>query len=157
MVESNLQGCKPADGAYTDLYLHNKHDGLGKPLGDCSRKEIAAYCKDLACAYLEKTGLTVVDRAWFSTVGAADIVARDGKWGILVEVRPSVLKEGNREDPVEIVVGAKARVHFQNSTISYYSKHSALKGVRYDVIAMRLHSAHEAKLRHFVGAYGYRS
>ena len=156
MVETNLQGCRPADGSYTDLYLHSRNDGLGKSILACTRGEVAAYCKDLACAYLEKCGLEIIGRGWRSSVGAADIVARDGRWGILVEVRSSVLKTEAREDPVEIVVGTKTRAYFRNSTISYFAKHASLDGVRYDVIAMRLHDGYEAKLRHFVGAFGLR-
>lgn len=155
MEQTNLCGCTPVEGSYTDLYLVNKHDGLGKPLSRCSKAEVSTYAKDLACAYLEKCGLVVVDLGWQATFGSADIVCRDGRWGVLVEVRASVIHDDDRESPVIINAGTRAREKYKNATIAYYSKHSNLDGVRYDVIGMRIHDGHEAKLRHIVSAFGY--
>ena len=155
MISSNLCGCKPVEGCYTDLYLHNAHDGLGKPIMSCSKSEIQMYAMDLTCVYLEKCGLKVVGLDWKSKSGGADIACREGRWGVLVEVRPSVVSGGRYEDPAVINVSTKSRKKYHDSTLSYFAKHASLDGVRYDVIGMRIDSGHEAKLRHIVGAFGY--
>ena len=155
MISSNLCGCTPMNGTYTELYLHNTNDGLGKPVKRCSKVEIATYAMDLTCIYLEKCGLEVVGLGWKSAIGAADIECRDGRWAILVEVRPSVLRGDCQEEPIQVSIGPKSRKKYHDSAISYYSKHASLEGVRYDVIGMRIDSGHEAKLRHIVGVFGY--
>jgi putative endonuclease len=43
--------------------------------------------EDLACEFLEKQGLTVLERNWRSRFGEIDIVLRQGKLIVLVEVR----------------------------------------------------------------------
>jgi putative endonuclease len=67
---------------------------------------LGAYGERIAARYLLTAGLEIIDRNWRCPQGELDIVARDGRTLVVVEVKTrSSLAYG---DPAEAVVGAKA-------------------------------------------------
>jgi putative endonuclease len=51
------------------------------------RKRLGRQGEDLAAAYLDGQGYTLISRNWRTRAGELDIVARDGEWLVFVEVR----------------------------------------------------------------------
>ena len=57
------------------------------------RAETGRRAEDLAAAFLEAKGLTVVERNFRAKVGEIDVVARDGEEIVFVEVRARATKD----------------------------------------------------------------
>lgn len=115
------------------------------------RQELGRRGEDAAAAYLERSGMTVVDRNWRCSAGEVDVVALDGHELVLVEVktRASVAK-GTPEDAVTPTkqkrLGRIARAYVAQARL-------APCAVRFDVVTIRLLSDDRALLRHHRAAF----
>lgn len=52
-----------------------------------AKDDLGRRGEDLATAYLQSAGLTIVERNWRCPLGEIDIVARDGGWLVVAEVK----------------------------------------------------------------------
>lgn len=116
-----------------------------------TRSEIARRGEDAAAAYLERVGMTVIERNWRCTSGEVDIVALDGQTLVVVEVKTR--KSESAGTPEEAVSRSKqqrlariARHYLAYADISDID-------VRFDVIAIRPVTDDRALLRHHRGAF----
>ncbi|MCX6033185.1 MAG: YraN family protein [Chloroflexi bacterium] len=55
--------------------------------GQTSRQNLGRRGEEIAAAYLARLGYVIVTRNWRTRTGELDIVARDGEWLVIVEVR----------------------------------------------------------------------
>ena len=71
------------------------------------RRALGRWGEDLAVRHLQSLGFEVLDRNWRCRAGEIDVVARDGRTLVFVEVKArSGLQYG---DPAEAVTRVKAR------------------------------------------------
>ncbi len=115
------------------------------------RKELGQRGEDAAAAYLERVGMTVVERNWRCVSGEADVVALDGETLVIVEVKTR--RSDAAGSPEEAVSPTKQK---RLSRIArHYVAHAGLDGceVRFDVIAIRPIGTDRALLRHHRAAF----
>ena len=107
--------------------------------------------ENAAVAYLERVGVSVVERNWRCSHGEVDIVALDGRTVVLCEVKTrSTRAKGN---PEESVTAAKRRKYARLAEA--YLQESGLTDVvvRFDVIGLLVIAPDRALLRHHRGAF----
>lgn len=116
-----------------------------------ARKKLGEKGEDAAVAYLERAGLTVVERNWRSTRGEIDVVALDGEVLVLCEVKTRSTKA--KGTPDEAVNPAKQRRY--GRLAAEYIQQAGLGeiAVRFDVISILVIARDRALLRHHRAAF----
>lgn len=115
------------------------------------RKRLGERGEEAAAAYLERCGMTVVERNWRAKAGEVDIVALDGDTVVLVEVKTrKTVSKGTPEDAVTL---AKQRTY--RKLAEAYTQHAGLaeRIIRFDVISILVIAADRALLRHHRSAF----
>lgn len=153
MTNTSLIGVLPVADSVSEAIVHDSEGGLHKELGACNTREIGRYGEDLAAAYLKESGLEVLERNWRCTLGEVDIVAREDSTIILAEVKTRVVREGDAVTRPELAVGYRKRRRYEKLALLYLARNASVDAVRFDVLAVKLVSAHDARIRHLVGAY----
>ncbi len=115
------------------------------------RKEVARRGEEAAAAYLERTGMCVVDRNWRTKSGEIDIVALDGETVVLVEVKTR--RTQSHGTPEEAVTPTKQKRLLRLAEA--YVSHAGLESpvIRFDVISVRPIAEDRALLRHHRDAF----
>ncbi|MBS3957151.1 MAG: YraN family protein [Clostridiales bacterium] len=115
------------------------------------RNEMARRGEDAAAAYLERTGMTVVERNWRCTSGEADIIGLDADELVIVEVKTRrSLNAGTAEEAVS---------ENKQRRLARVARHYVAKAgldtcpVRFDVIAIYPIAEDRAVLRHHRAAF----
>lgn len=116
-----------------------------------TRSELARRGEDAAAAYLERIGLTIVERNWRCTSGEADVIALDGDTLVIVEVKTR--RSVSAGTPEEAVSPTKQRTLVRIAR--HYLAHAGLDEAqtRFDVIAIRPLGEDRALLRHHRDAF----
>ena len=114
-------------------------------------KRLGERGEDAAAAYLERIGLTVVERNWRCPSGEIDIVALDEDVLVLCEVKTR--KGVSKGTPEESVTPAKQKRY--KRLASAYVQFAALEPVemRFDVITLLVLAEDRALLRHHRAAF----
>lgn len=115
------------------------------------KKRIGERGEDAAAAYLERAGMTVVERNWRCPAGEIDIIALDGQALVLCEVKTRrTVAKGTPEDAV---TPAKQR-KYATLAASYVQKAGIEPAeVRFDVISILVVAEDRALLRHHRAAF----
>lgn len=105
--------------------------------------------EDLAASFLERINYEVLDRNWRCRHGEIDIIARDARHLVCVEVRTrSGLGYG---DPLESLTPEKL-LRMRDLALRWRAEHPELTGMlRLDAIGVLLRPGREPQLRHVVG------
>lgn len=151
MVNTNMVGVFPSTASLKEVSIRNRHNGLGRPIKECSPRLIGAYGVDLAAAYLEDRGYNVVDRHWVSGCGTVDLVCVKGDTAVLVEVRSRTARSGHKVYIEDMKVGYRRRQSFRNQAVLYLAKHIDQNVARCDIISVQIADGYEASLYHCVG------
>lgn len=116
-----------------------------------TRTELGKRGESAAAQYLERCGMTIVDRNWTCKAGEADIVAIDGEQLVFVEVKTRTTDaKGSPED----AVSPSKQARYARIARSYIDKAGiAEPSVRFDVIAIRPIAEDRALLRHHREAF----
>lgn len=114
-------------------------------------KEVGRRGEEAAAAYLERRGMTIVERNWRCKVGEVDIVALDGDTLVLCEVKTRrSVKTGT---PEEAVGTAKQRKLTRLAEAYAQAMGGPPERVRFDVVSITLLSEDRALLRHHAAAF----
>ena len=115
------------------------------------RKRLGERGEDAAVAFLERSGLTIVERNWRCSAGEIDIVALDGTELVLCEVKTR--RTAAKGTPEDAVTPAKQRRYAKLAAA--YLQASSLEdvSVRFDVIALLVIAEDRALLRHHRSAF----
>ncbi|NJD62713.1 MAG: YraN family protein [Deltaproteobacteria bacterium] len=107
-----------------------------------------------ACAFLEKTGMRVVERNFRARGGEIDIVARQGDILVFVEVR---FRSAEGFGAPEETVGLPKRRRIASAAREYLSRipPSSWTEARFDVVAVA-GTGPDAAVRHYPGAFDAR-
>jgi len=115
------------------------------------RKRLGERGEDAAAAFLERAGLSVVERNWRCDAGEIDIVALDGHTIVLVEVKTRrTVRAGT---PEEAVTPAKQRRYTKLAQAYLQSAGVVEVPVRFDVVTLLVISEDRALLRHHRAAF----
>ena len=114
------------------------------------RKELGRRGEDAAAAYLERSGMTIVERNWRASPGEVDIVALDGDEIVLAEVKTR--RTARKGTPEEAVTPAKQRTYARLAQ-AYAAHAGADVPIRFDVISILVLGEDRALLRHHRAAF----
>ncbi len=100
------------------------------------RQRIGKNAEDAAVAFLESHGLTILLRNYRGKVGELDIVARDGRALVIIEVRT---RSGNRFGGAAASVDSRKQVKIRRTTLLLIQQRKELAKlpIRFDVIALQ--------------------
>ena len=93
------------------------------------RKKLGDRGEDAAAAYLERSGMTVVERNWRCPTGEIDIVALEGETLVLCEVKTR--RSTKKGTPEDAVTPAKQRRYARLAAA--YVQHAGSRGGRRQV------------------------
>lgn len=100
-----------------------------------NKRQVGDYYESLACAYLQGEGVRIVERNYRALRGEIDIIARDGKYLLFIEVK--YRRDKRFGAPEAAVTFSKQRQICKLSKLYLYSKkYSTDFPIRYDVIAI---------------------
>lgn len=115
------------------------------------RKKLGERGEDAAVAFLERSGLTIVERNWRCQVGEIDIVALDGDTLVLCEVKTRrTVAKGSPEDAI---TPTKRRRYAKLAAAYVQSAGIEPVTVRFDVITLLVIAEDRALLRHYRAAF----
>lgn len=115
------------------------------------RKRLGERGEDAAAAFLERAGMTIIERNWRCHNGEIDIVALDDTTLVLCEVKTRRTRA--KGSPEDAVTPAKQRRYARLAGAYMQSAGTGPMAVRFDVITLLVISDDRALLRHFRGAY----
>lgn len=117
-------------------------------MNSINKKELGNIGEEISCQYLKKIGYQIVERNFTCRQGEIDIIAKDKKEYVFMEVKTrSSLCYGR---PIEAVNSYKQK-HIYKST-KYYLHLNQLENrfVRFDIMEVYLHE-NKYKLKHWKG------
>ncbi|WP_029321780.1 YraN family protein [Butyrivibrio sp. AE3004] len=119
-----------------------------------NKRETGTYYENLACEYIMENGAEILLRNFRSKKGEIDIVAKDGRYLIFIEVK---YRTTSRYGTAEAAVNyRKQKVICRVS--DYYMKRFGIDvgtPVRYDVIAIWVDEMSAAHIRWHKNAFSY--
>ena len=112
-----------------------------------AHNELGRWGEDLAAAFLEEKGYTIIERDWKSGHHDLDIVAKDGSTLVIVEVKTRRNRlYGNPEEAIDY----KKRRSLL-STINHYTKsHRIYSQVRFDIISIVGNMGEKPEIDHII-------
>jgi len=116
-----------------------------------SEKELGRRGEDAAAAYLERAGLTVVERNWRTKSGEVDLIALDGEELVFCEVKTR--KTVSRGTPAEAVTPTKQKRYERLARAYVQAAGLDDVQVRFDVISILVVTPDRALLRHHRAAF----
>ena len=114
-------------------------------------KRLGERGEDAAAAYLDRSGLTVVERNWRCPSGEIDIVALDGEVLVLCEVKTR--KGVGKGTPEEAITPAKQKRYKRLAAAYLQAEELDSVEVRFDVITLLVLAEDRALLRHHRAAF----
>lgn len=112
------------------------------------RKETGNLAENLAADYLSQKGLKILERNFKTKLGEIDILAKDRKTLVLVEVKSKTSDKFSQ--PSEMVTWFKQKKLRQlASQLAVQFPHQS---IRIDVVTVDLQSPGEPKIEHLVSA-----
>ncbi len=112
-----------------------------------AHNELGRWGEDLAAAFLEEKGYTIIERNWKSGHHDLDIVAKDGSTLVIVEVKTRRNRlYGNPEEAIDY---RKRRSLL--SAINHYTKsHRIYSNVRFDIISIVGNIGEKSEIDHII-------
>jgi putative endonuclease len=110
-----------------------------------AQQRIGRWGEQAATDYLEKSGYAILARNFRTKHGEIDIIARQDKVLVFVEVKA---RSSNRYGYPEYSVSPKKRLHLLSAAQEYILSHPEFTTWRVDVIAVEGETG-EAKISHF--------
>lgn len=115
------------------------------------RKRLGERGEDAAAAFLQRVGMTVVERNWRCPAGEVDIVALDNDAIVLVEVKTR--RTASKGTAEEAVTPAKCRRYAKLASAYLQNAGVSDVPVRFDVITLLVVAEDRALLRHHRAAF----
>src|SRR5262245_65886879 len=101
-----------------------------------ARQTLGQKGEDLACAELERRGYAIVERRYRRRGGELDIIARDGRTVVFVEVKA---REGRDFGQATEAVTARKRRRMTGLALDYLARHRLTEcACRFDVVSIHI-------------------
>lgn len=115
-----------------------------------TNRELAERGENLAARYLRNKGLKILLKNYRCEVGEIDIIARDGKKLVFVEVKT---REGTEVSPQDQVDAGKQERVIRTAKV-YLSRYGwPQPDHRFDIVAIVWPTGHDPQIEHFEGAF----
>lgn len=123
--------------------------GEEKPAAGNQR--VGAEGEELAAAFLKRAGYRIVERNFRCKGGEADIVARDGKTLVFVEVKT---RRSMTYGPPQLAVTSFKQRQISKAALTWLAKNRLQDApARFDVVAVMLHADGTHRIEHIVNAF----
>lgn len=100
-----------------------------------NKRTVGNDSEDIVVRYLEKNGINVIDRNYYTKHGEIDIIGTDGEYLVFFEVK--YRKSGVYGDPLEAVTYSKQRRIISSAKVYLYMNHYPESTyVRFDCIGV---------------------
>lgn len=120
-----------------------------KPAG--SNQSVGAMGEELAAAFLQRAGYRIVERNFRCKGGEADIVARDGKTLVFVEVKT---RRSMAYGPPQLAVTPFKQRQISKAALTWLAKNRLQDApARFDVIAVMLCADGTHRIEHIPNAF----
>jgi putative endonuclease len=123
-------------------------------MGTRSTRPVGQLGEALAAQYLERRGFEIVARNLRSRLGEIDLVARDGRALVFVEVKA---RRGRRGDPPQAAVDGRKQARLARLALEYLARtRRGDRTCRFDVVAVTLAddaAGGAARIEHFPAAF----
>lgn len=107
--------------------------------------EIGSLGEDIACEYLEKVGIEIIARNYFTNLGEIDIIAKDKNEYVFIEVKTRLSKKYGM--PIESV-NKKKQKNLINASKYYIHINKLEKDfIRFDIIEIYI-NGHKRLINH---------
>lgn len=127
-----------------------------KPVTDFTPREVGLVGEDIACAFLERKGLKVLEQNWRCVFGEADIICSlDDTSIVLVEVKTRNNLRGHSNPMPEIAVGPAKQARYRNIALCYMNEHPRISSVRFDVVAITITGEKIVHVHHVISAFSW--
>ncbi len=153
MAITGVVGIAPVEDDMQEVVLSCEDFGLGKPLDECTTKQLGRLGEELASLYLESMGMELLERNWSCSFGEVDIIGEQDERLVMVEVKLRTVSQEDSDVAPELAVDYRKQSRYRKLALMYLSRQARLDSIRFDVVGVKLVSEHEAQLRHYVGAY----
>lgn len=101
-----------------------------------ARQTLGRIGEDLACAELEKRGYVVLERRYRRRGGELDVIARDGRTVVFVEVKA---RDGRDFGDAAEAVTARKRARMTHLALDYLARHHLTEcACRFDVVSIHM-------------------
>jgi putative endonuclease len=111
--------------------------------------ELGKQGEEIAVNYLLKQGYIILDKNWRAGRNEIDIVARDGIFLVIAEVKAR--KDSKFLEPEEAVTRYK-QLALIRAANAYIYKHNISLETRFDIISV-VHNEHETRINHIKDAF----
>ncbi len=118
-----------------------------------SRQNTGREGEDLAAAYLESKGYTILERNYFFERSEVDLVAYGGQYIVFVEVKTR--KKDGFGSPEDAVTSQKKKNIFKAAEAWLYERKMDGAPVRFDVVTIQKSQHTSPDIKHFEGAFWY--
>jgi putative endonuclease len=116
-----------------------------------AKDELGRRGEDLAAAYLEGLGLSIVERNWRCPLGEIDIVAQDGTDLVFVEVKTrSSVAYGH---PLEAITVTKLARLRRLASSWCVARAARACDIRIDAVAVIAPAGEQATIEHLAGVF----
>lgn len=113
------------------------------------RREIGRIGEDLAAAFLEKKGHTIIERNWRAGKDEVDLITTNGQFLVFVEVKSRTV--GRLMDP-ECSVDVRKQKCLMRAAEAYIDKTGTDQEVRFDIISI-ITNSEPVELFHIPSAF----
>jgi putative endonuclease len=104
--------------------------------GPDSRRDLGRAGEIAAARFLERRGLMILERNLRSRLGEIDLLARDGRALVFVEVKA---RRGQPGEPPAAAVNARKRARLSRLALGYLARHRlGERSCRFDVVGVSL-------------------
>jgi len=111
-----------------------------------AREALGRLGEQLAVDYLSRCGFEILERNWRCRQGEIDIIAREGRHVVFVEVKAR--SGSGYGHPLEAITPVKLRRLRQLATLWCDERKPAAAGIRIDAIAVLVGGGPEVRLEH---------
>jgi putative endonuclease len=119
--------------------------------GDNMYSKTGSRGESLACQYLREKGWQEIERNYRRVHGEIDLIMKDGKTLVFVEVKARVSRAWG--DPVEAVTPWKQK-HIRYAASRYlYEKRLKNRPIRFDIVEVWLPPGRKARFHHIKNAF----
>jgi putative endonuclease len=120
-------------------------------MGARSTRPVGQLGEALAARYLERRGFAILARNLRSRLGEVDLIARDGRTLVFVEVKT---RRGRSGDPPQAAVDARKQARLARLAGEYLARERAgEQACRFDVVAVTVEEGGAPRVEHFPGAF----
>jgi putative endonuclease len=115
-------------------------------------RKLGVQGEEIACTFLERAGIQIIERNWRCQAGEADVIGRDG--GDLVFIEVKTRSSDCAGFPEDAVTRTKRRRYEKIASEYLFSHNLPSARVRFDVVSLLISADNKAFLRHHRDAYG---